>query len=311
MNAEKRAGLKKSILDIVKKSESGQSRIARLKREPLKAIPFFIKQIFARIRPFKVMYKTLWGDKISFYLPEGNAVYYYGFYEADLTNFFINVIKDGDVFFDIGTHVGYYTVLAARLTSPSGSVHGFEPTPRTFKTLSENVAMNRGTGDKQNVFLNNVAVMDKETELDFIDYGPKNSAFNTFKARDGKGMEFLGKPEHVKVKAISLDKYCRNNSVTPSIIKIDAEGAEHLILQSMNEILSTAKPIVTIEVGGGAEWKNNCDQSIDFLINKGFQCFETTLDGMLKHHVRKDSYLYDNLIFVHSEKLPNIQKLIV
>ncbi len=305
LTAEQREELKNKILGIHKTSETRFKRSDRLLKEPLKAIPFFIKQVIARIRPFKVNYKTLWGDKMSFYLPEGNAVYYYGFYEADLTNFFINAIQDGDVFFDIGTHVGFYTLLASNLTAPRGSVHGFEPTPRTFKTLSQNLS------EKKNVFLNNVAVLDKATEIDFVDYGPKNSAFNTYKSRDGKEMAFLGKPEHVTVKAISLDAYAKEKQVRPTIIKIDAEGAEHLILQSMNEILSTARPIVTIEVGGGAEWKKNCDQSIDFLLAKGYDCFETTIEGRLKKHDRKDIYHYDNLVFVHPDNMDKVRGIIL
>lgn len=312
MNTENRLELQKKILANVKSSESKPTRLSRLLKEPMKAIPFFCRQIVARIKPFKVSYKTLWGDTMEFYLPEGNAIYYYGYYEADLANFFINAIHDGDVFFDIGTHVGYYTLLASRLAGPSGSVHGFEPTPRTFKTLSENIARNASDADgisRAKVSLNNVAVLDHETEIDFVDYGPKNSAFNSYKSRDGKGMEFLGQPEHFKAKTISLDAYCKEKSVAPTIIKIDAEGAEHLILQSMNEILATAKPIVTIEVGGGAEWKHNCDQSIDFLLGKGYKCFETNIEGKIKPHQRQEIYHYDNLIFIHPDKMDRAQKL--
>ncbi len=305
MNTEQREQLKSKILKIYKEAESRTGRFDRLVKEPLKSIPFFCKQIVARIKPFKVKHKTLWGDTMSFYLPEGNAISYYGYYEADLTNFLTNILNDGDVFFDIGTHVGFYTVLASRLTSPTGSVHGFEPTPRTFKTLSEN------TSKLQNVTINNVAVLDKETEIDFIDYGPRHSAFNTYKDRTGEGMKFLDKAEHVKVKTISLDKYCKEKSTYPTVVKIDAEGAEHLILQSMNEILSTAKPIVTIEVGGGVEWQSNCKKSIDFLLDKGYRCFETTIEGNIKPHEPKELYSYDNLIFAHPDKLTRLEKYII
>lgn len=284
-------------------AEKLHSRFSRIVREPWKAIPFFIMQIIARIKPFVVSYKTFWGDKVKFYLPEGNAVYYYGFYEADLTNFFIRSIKDGDVFFDIGTHIGFYTLLASNLVGEGGQVHGFEPTPRTFNTLKEN------TASKKNIFINNVAVMEKESEIDFVDYGPKYSAFNTYNTRSGDGMSFLTKPHHFKAKTISIDTYCKEKNITPTIMKIDAEGAEHIILQSMPETIKNAMPIITIEVGGGEEWKENNNTSIDFLLSHGYECYETNLEGKIKLHDRQPVYQYDNLIFVHKTKLDRIKDI--
>ena len=304
MNPEQRSQLKSNILKRYELYKLQSSRLRRILKDPLRTIPYFIMIWIAYKIPYKVRYVTLWGDKMSFYLPEGNAIYYYGFFEANLTNFFINFIKEGDIFFDIGAHVGFYSVLNNTLVGTKGQSHSFEPTPRTFSSLKENMS------GRENAFINNCAVMDSETEIEFIDYGPKYSAFNTFKDRNSGEMAFLSKPEKIKVKTVSLDHYCAQNKVSPTLIKIDAEGAEHIILKAMERILKEDKPILSIEVAGGEEWKENCHLSIDFLKNHGYEAFEIDTDGYLTPHTTQDSYSYDNLIFVHPNKMDRLKPLL-
>ena len=305
MDEKQRTDLKKLVLKRYELYKLQPYRLKRLLKDPIRTIPFYIMQSFAYLHPYKVTYTTLWGDKMRFYLPEGSAIYYYGFLEANLTNFLINFLKKGDVFFDVGAHVGYYSILASALVESSGQVHSFEPTPRTFESLKENASK------KNNITVNNRAILDKETEIEFVDYGPKHSAFNSFKARTSDELKFLDVANRIKVKAISLDNYCRDKSVSPTFIKIDAEGAEHLILQSMQHILTDIKPIVTLEMGGDVEWAKNCKGSIDILRKYGYVGYEINNDGYLKKHIYQESYIYDNILFAHPENQKRIEHLIL
>ena len=301
MTKEKKSELKEKILKRYELYKLQSSRFRRILKDPIRTIPYFILQTIAYQHPFRVNYTTLWGDKMSFYLPEGNAIYYYGFFEANLANFFINFLEEGDTFFDIGAHVGYYTILASALVGETGHVHSFEPTPRTFQTLTKNAAL------KNNITVNNNAVLDTETEIEFVDYGPKYSAFNTFHSRTGGEMSFLDEGEKIKVKTLSIDTYCKEKNLTPTLIKIDAEGAEHLILSAMTEVLSTKKPLVSIEVAGDDEWKENCHKSIATLTGLGYLAYEITTDGLLRRHIQKESYSYDNLLFAHPDNMERIK----
>ncbi|MCX6716963.1 MAG: FkbM family methyltransferase [Candidatus Taylorbacteria bacterium] len=305
MDKNQKEQLKAKIIKLYGLYKLQHSRIKRIIKAPFKTIPHFIIIAIAYIHPFKITYKTLWGDKMRFYLPEGNAIRYYGFFEANLTNFFINFFKEGDIFIDIGAHVGFYSKLVSKLVSERGKVHSFEPTPRTFESLKENLSPNK------NATLNNNAVLNEEKEIEFADYGPKYSAFNSFKERKSKEMGFLSSPEIIRVKSINLDKYCASKNINPTLIKIDAEGAEYLILGGMTKILEVNKPVVTIEVAGEDEWKDNCKKSIEILESKKYLPFEITLEGYLKKHKRQNTYLYDNLVFIHSEKLQNFKSLIL
>lgn len=304
MDNTKREQIKNKVLKNYELYKLQHSRLKRVLKAPFKTLPYFIMTYFAYKHPYKVKYKTLWGDKMSFYLPEANAIYYYGFFEANLTNFFLNFIKDGDTVFDVGAHVGYYSVLSSTLVGEKGQVHSFEPTPRTFNTLKEN------TSTKNNVTVNNNAVLNEDTEIEFVDYGPKYSAFNSFKKRTGEEMSFLSEPERIKVKTVSLDKYCESKNVYPDFIKIDAEGAEHLILLAMEKIMATKKPIISIEVAGEEEWKDNCSKSIEILQNHGYIAYEIDLNGFVKKHIQQETYSYDNLLFAHPENMSRLTDLI-
>lgn len=304
MKKEERDGLRAKILDRYELYRLQSSRLKRLLKSPIRTLTYYIMQFIAYKKPYIIYYKTLWGDKMSFYLPEGGAIYYYGFFEANLTNFFINHLKSGDTFLDVGAHVGYYSLLASSLVGDTGQVHSFEPTPRTFATLKENIR------SKQNVFVNNYAVLDTKTKIEFVDYGPKYSAFNSYKDRTGNEMKFLPEPERMLVETISLDDYCDTKNINPTLIKIDAEGAERLILKAMENILINIKPIITIEVAGDDEWKDNCHKSIEILRNHNYVGYEITTEGYLNLHEEKDSYSYDNLVFVHKDKTDSVKNLL-
>lgn len=304
MNPNERSRVTRKILKRYELYKIQSSRIKRILKSPFRTIPWFFMNALAYVRPYRVNYRTLWGDRMSFYLPEGNPIYYYGFFEANLTNFFLKFLQEGDIFFDVGSHVGFYSVLASRLVGTTGQVHSFEPTPRTFETMRKNML------GKSNSKVNNCAVMDKETEIEFVDYGPKHSAFNSFKNRTDTEMKFLSPPQRIKVKTISLDKYCADKHIVPTFIKIDAEGAEHIILKAMENILSEKKTFVSIEVAAGAEWQENCRKSIDFLIERGYRGFEISVEGYLSPYSPKNSYVYDNLIFAHESNLSRLEPLL-
>lgn len=303
MNQEERKKIKE--IAFKKESLSKLSKYKRAEKDPKILILFFFPWFIAKyIRPIKVNYKTLWGDKMKFYLPEGNVLVSKGFFELNLFNFFLNFIKEGDVVVDIGAHVGSYTKLSSRLVGDSGKVYAFEPTPRTFKTLWENTRYDK------NIITNNFALLDEERNISFEDYGPKYSYFNGFKKRTDKEVSLL-ESKKIEVQAITLDNYFLKNKIDRcDFIKIDAEGAESLILKGASNVLGNIKPVISIEVGGGMEWLKNNQDSIEILLSKGYLMFEINKEGYLYEHIKKDFYIYDNLIAIHIDKIEYVRALI-
>jgi len=58
--------------------------------------------------------------------------YWLGTYELAQQKIFQKYMKEGNVVFDIGAHVGFYTLLATQLVGKKGKVFSFEPNPRNI-----------------------------------------------------------------------------------------------------------------------------------------------------------------------------------
>jgi FkbM family methyltransferase len=230
-------------------------------------------------------------------LPEGNTFYYYGYCEANLTNFFLRYLSDDMVLFDIGAHVGFYSMLGSALLSTDGQVHSFEPTPSTFATLTKN------TSGLTNVTRHNVAMGSTVGTTTFSDYGPGYSAYNT--ATPGGGQGISRTPIMISIPVTTLDTVCRDTGLMPDVIKIDAEGFEPEILKGATSLLSLqnpSRPLLTLEVAGGEEWAENRAEAFHILNSNHYLPYTITTDGYLVAHTLQAEYTYDNLLFVPAER---------
>lgn len=287
--------LRKSITKKIVERENLRplSRFKRLIRGPVRTFFYYILALIGHIKPYKLSFKTLWGTKMTSYLPEGNTFYYYGYCEANLTNFLLRFLKEGDVVLDVGAHVGFYSMLSSSLVGENGKVYSFEPTPWTYEILKEN------TKKLSNITLNNNAVSDTKAQISFKDYGPGYGAYNTAH-KDGSTLN--KKAKTVYVETLTLDDYCKGKNIKPDFIKLDAEGYEYAILNGMKYLLEDVRPLVTLEVAGGEGWSDNCKKSIDYLISKKYKPYEMNIEGFVFPHTVKENYEYDNLLFVPEER---------
>lgn len=273
-------------------------RLLRLIRSPLHTGTFYLRNIIAKIHPYRVTKMMPWGSPLSFYLPEANQIYYYDFWELGLANLVIDILKEGDTFIDVGSHVGYYSSLAASLVGPNGRVLACEPTPRTFKSVQQNLS------SFTTATAHNGALSNKKGTLSFFDYGPKHSAFNSFSDRTDPSLDHIhGDAHKLVVQTDTLDNILEQYSLTPTFVKIDAEGAESLILSGATRTLSSARPIFSFEVGGDAEWDESTQDALMFFRDANYALFNISDTGRLSHHTLKDKYTYDNIVCIPAEKV--------
>ena len=155
-----------------------------------------------------------------------------GVWEPYQTEVFKSSVKKGMVVVDIGAHIGYYTLLAARLVGEQGKVFAFEPAPDNFALLWKNVNANGYT----NVTLVQKAVSNRAGIAQLL-LSSENPGHHQIcnSCADGN---------FVEVEAITLEEFFEDKDHRFDVIKVDAEGAEMAILQGLARILENNGKLV-------------------------------------------------------------------
>lgn len=243
--------------------------------------------------------KLFWGQEMTIVYPEyvSGKIGRTGYFEPDLTSMFVDVLHPGMVVYDVGSHFGYFSLLASELVGDSGKVFAFEPTANTYRVLSENAAR------RENIVCNNVAAFRESGEISFWDQGLNGSSIN-FIVNDQEQVD----PDHTKsgqmitVPAVQLDEFASENG-DPDFLKIDAEGAEGPILEGMTEVIARSHPAISLEMGDGISSKTGnkpCRENVEFLLDLGYTVYDYRSCRPEPHQV-SDSYTYDNLLFRHAD----------
>ncbi len=178
-----------------------------------------------------------------------------GTYEQDTANVIKDLVAPGQVVYDIGAHAGYFTVLFSVCVGPTGRVIAFEPRPVNLHYLNRHLALNRC----QNVEVMACAVADREGESRF-DLGT------------GTGTGHLSDTGPLSVKTVTLDRLVGLGCIpAPDFVKIDAEGAEHRILEGARDVITNCRPAIIVEVHG----QDVEDRVRTFLGGLGYRLTET------------------------------------
>lgn len=188
------------------------------------------------------------GEDLKIQVPccgAGALIYYQGYSEPETARFMLSFLRPGMVFFDVGAHIGEYTLLASRRVGPSGQVHAFEPQPDTFGLLQSNAKVNA----LRNVRLNACAVSDREGQAEF-GVRPEPSLSSILRKVGASEADDL--LCSITVASRTLDSYCRECGCWPDLVKIDVEGAELLVLQGAQDLLAAPPgraPYLVFEYG--------------------------------------------------------------
>jgi FkbM family methyltransferase len=186
-------------------------------------------------------------------------------YEPYETQLISSIIEPGDVVLDIGTHIGYYTLIFAKLVGQNGKVFAFEPEPTNFQLLERNVRVN----GYSNVILEQKAVSNR------------NEKKKLYLSKESSGMHTVYKSQYanldsVKIETISLDNYFRNYGGKIDFIKMDIEGSEYTALEGMQTVLqrqNDIKLLVAFFPSAIREYGYKPEQCIDLLMSSGFRIY--------------------------------------
>ncbi|MFQ3308539.1 MAG: FkbM family methyltransferase [Candidatus Nanohaloarchaea archaeon] len=141
--------------------------------------------------------------------------------EAESTKIFRSEIEEGDAIADIGSNIGYYTLMAAKEAGNSGKVFSIEPDPETYQRLNENIELN----DYSNIKTLNKAIGSSR----------KKEYFTRSKITNTRHIHYEGEEKDLEVEVQSLDNVIEENI---DVVRMDVEGYEHNILKGMKNTLS-------------------------------------------------------------------------
>ena len=168
--------------------------------------------------------------------------------------------KEGDIFLDVGAHIGRYALLVAKMVGDSGKVLAIEPDPINFSILRENIELNKF----HNVIALNIAAWSNETKLEF--FLGEGSAHGSVKKTYA---DKLHGPRHgyMKVSARPLDTVISEIGLGEiSYIKIDVEGAEFEALKGLEQTLKKNSPRLIVEV-----LEENIDKVKEYVSGLGYE----------------------------------------
>jgi FkbM family methyltransferase len=182
--------------------------------------------------------KTAYGDFI--YLDSRDvsltpSILSHGFWEPMVARTFERFVRPGMNVVDVGANCGFFALLSARLTHPSGKVVAIDANPRMADLLARSVAANGLVGRVRPV-LGAVSDQEGEIELGFPDsYMGSTSMLIAQAGRTEKitTVKAIARPLHGWLDG--LDRI--------DVLKIDVEGAEPLVWAGAQSVVAGTRPL--------------------------------------------------------------------
>ena len=247
---------------------------------------------FSRLMPAKLkfpVYGPFWfkipGNKKAKYYTNPTSyhsklLFWGGFegFEYNSSRIFIQFAKNAQCMFDIGSNIGYYSLIAHAANS-NVRVFAFEPMPASNAYLTKNLKNN----GLKNFTVSDVAISNTNSTATFYAISnPKLPFIKDQLAGDGglsTGHSGYRSKLEVNVKTIKLDDYVAANlpaNMLIDLIKLDTEATEHWVLEGAHNVLSTHRPIIMCEVITG-----QIEHELEAILSKYNYAYYATSDNGL------------------------------
>lgn len=237
-----------------------------------------------------------------------NVICWKGAFAFEYSKIFYDLVKEMNVFVDIGANIGFYSLLAVKANN-NIEVHAFEPAMGPFVYLEKNIDLNRVNNRIRKY---KIALSDSIGIIDFYEY--KNPKYKYLKYNLGGvscevNNTMSNNMEKTQVEATTLNDFANNNLQSGiDLIKIDTEGTENKILENAKAILESIRPIIICET-----LFNKIEGDLDLLMKKNNYLFYNFVnDKLIKVEtiVRKTDNGVRDCFFVPKEKEELIIKYI-
>lgn len=187
-----------------------------------------------------------------------------GTYERGELRYVLNHMQPGGGMVDVGAHIGYFAIAAARRVGPNGHIFAIEPTSSSAATLRVNVDINQ-YNDRVTVF---EGAASDTTGTGALRVSGTSAMFNTLEADT-----LSDETDSIPVQITTIDDLLAgHNWPRIDLIKMDVEGHERSVLEGCRATFAKYPNVaVLFEASGTSDERLRVSlETIDWLAGEGF-----------------------------------------
>lgn len=161
--------------------------------------------------------------------------------DSPMVQTILECVEENTICIDVGSHVGYLSLIARQKIGSKGYVYCFEPNPQSYKALVRNVVLN----NYSNIFCFNCALAEHESvsSLSIIEYDEGLSTLGNVENIDNlKNKHMYENKSKIDVFVSKLDSIINSTELNISLLKIDVESFEEKVILGANKIINQKLP---------------------------------------------------------------------
>jgi FkbM family methyltransferase len=183
------------------------------------------------------------------------------------------LVRPGDIVWDVGANVGLFAFAAASLAGPGGHVLALEPDIWLTSLLHRTISRNRSSWAPVDVLP--VAASDR-VEVCHLKIAARGRSSNFL----GEGNSQTGGVRALQsTLSVTLD-WLLSIYPPPNVLKIDVEGVEGLVLRGATRLLSEIRPRILCEVN-----ENNSEEVTEILSESGYALYDADMPRVTRQRI--------------------------
>jgi FkbM family methyltransferase len=169
-------------------------------------------------------------------------------YDKEVAAFFRERVQPGEVCLSIGANLGMYPLQMAHWNGGTGVIYAFEPDPNTSAILRRHIEMNS-----------------REQQIHVVEQAVSSQVGTTsFSIAGLTGMSRIGaanplvqdQAKTISVPVTTIDQFCLDHSVRPSVMMMDIEGFEISAIQGARDFFASSNKLkIVVEMHPNA-WEH-------------------------------------------------------
>jgi FkbM family methyltransferase len=186
--------------------------------------------------------------------------------EAGPTSKLRELVEPGSAVIDVGANIGFFSLSFGRWVGPRGRVIAIEPERHNFESLRRRI-------DRAHLS----AIVEPIQAVAADQPGERRLAVNPTHPGDHRIAD-TGEP----VRAVTLDQLTEGSSRRVSLVKVDVQGAEQIVLGGASRVLAKDRPALFVEVDDEAlrNFGSSARELIETVVARGYVPHDLSRQGL-------------------------------